>query len=182
MDVDEIDLLRRASAFDKEALALIHDRYYQSIYRYLAFRIADAQTAEDMTSEVFTRFLSAIKERHAPPNTIRGWLYGAAQNVLREQYRKQRRAALSELDESVAAPGPTPEGRVEARAEKEALRDAVAELTPEQQNVLALRFGYGMAIRDVAETVNKSEGSVKMLQARAIAALTKRLRGQGAAE
>ena len=58
-------------------------------------------------------------------------------------------------------------------------REALADLTPEQQDILALRFGYGMPIKDVAETVNKSEGSVKMLQVRAIAALTKRLTGSG---
>ena len=49
----------------------------------------------------------------------------------------------------------------------------MADLTEEQQQVLALRFGYEMPIRDVAETMNKSEGSVKMLQVRAIAALTR---------
>ena len=48
-----------------------------------------------------------------------------------------------------------------------------------QQEVLALRFGFGLPIKEVAETVNKSEGSVKMLQVRAIAALTRRLQGVG---
>jgi len=175
---DELELLRKARAFDKGALALIHDRYYPAIYRFMSFRINDPQTAEDLTSEVFTRFLSAMKDRNAPPNTIRGWLYGAARNVLKEQYRKQNRADWTELDEEIAAEGRTPEQRLDERAEKQALREALAELTQEQQDVLALRFGYGMAIKDVAETVSKSEGSVKMLQVRAIAALTKRLAGK----
>lgn len=171
---DEQELLSRARAYDKEALALIHDRYYQSIYRYISFRVADPHAAEDLASEVFTRFLSAIRDRNAPPNTIRGWLYGAAQNVIKEQYRKQRQMNWTELDESIPG-GRTPEQRLEERMGKEALRDALADLSPDQQNVLALRFGYGMPIKEVAETVSKSEGSVKMLQARAIAALTKRL-------
>ncbi|HRO90099.1 MAG TPA: sigma-70 family RNA polymerase sigma factor [Promineifilum sp.] len=175
---DELELLRRARAFDKEALALIHDRYYPSIYRYLSFRINDPQTAEDLTSEVFIRFLSAIKDRSAPPNTIRGWLYGAARNVLKEQYRKQKRMTWTELDEEITATGHTPEQRMEERAGRQELREALADLTQEQQDVLALRFGYGMPIKDVAETVNKSEGSVKMLQVRAIAALTRRLTGK----
>jgi RNA polymerase sigma-70 factor (ECF subfamily) len=173
---DERELLIKARAYDREALALIHDRYYPSVYRYVSFRIADPQTAEDLTSEVFTRFLSAIKERGAPPNTIRGWLFGAAQNVVKEQYRRQRRMNWTELDESLAG-GQTPEQRLEASMNKDELRAALNELTPEQQHVLALRFGNGLPIKDVAETVNKSEGSVKMLQARAIAALTKRLGG-----
>jgi RNA polymerase sigma-70 factor (ECF subfamily) len=53
------------------------------------------------------------------------------------------------------------------------LRSGLSALTEEQQHVLALRFGQGMPIREVATIVNKSEGSVKMLQARAIAALTR---------
>jgi len=175
---DERELLTRARAFDKEALALIHDRYYPSIYRYLSFRIADPQTAEDMAGEVFIRFLSAIRDRSAPSNTIRGWLFGAAQNVLKEQYRKQRQMNLVQLNESMTANGLTPEQIVAERAEKQALREALAGLTLEQQHVLALRFGCGMPIRDVAGMVSKSEGAVKMLQARAIATLAKRLAGQ----
>lgn len=176
---DERELLRRAGAFDKEALALIHDRYYPAVYRFLSFRVADHQTAEDLASEVFIRFLSAIRERTAPPNTIGGWLFGAARNVLKEQYRRQRRQSQTELDETLAG-GDTPESRLMARLGQEELRRAIDELTPEQQDVLALRFGYEMPIREVAAAVNKSEGSVKMLQARAIAALTRRLSGEGA--
>lgn len=179
---DELELLNKARAYDKEALGLIHDRYYQQVYRYISFRIADHQTAEDMTSEVFVRFLSAIRDRNAPPNTIRGWLLGAALNVVKEQYRSQKRMNWTELDESVTAGDHTPEQRLEDRLGKAELREALGELTPEQQNVLGLRFGYGMPIKEVAETVNKSEGSVKMLQARAIASLTRRLTGRGAGE
>ena len=154
---DEQTLLMRARALDQEALGHIHDLYYQAVYRYLSYRVADPQTAEDLASEVFTRFLGALRDRGTPPNTIRGWLFGAAQNVLKEHYRQQRQMNWTELDESIAG----------------------NERTPEQQEVLALRFGFGLPIKDVAETVNKSEGSVKMLQVRAIGALTRRLQGVG---
>ncbi|WP_374686337.1 sigma-70 family RNA polymerase sigma factor [Promineifilum sp.] len=178
--MDEQTLLRRARALDQDALGHIHDQYYQPVYRYLSFRVSDPQTAEDLTSEVFTRFLAAIRDRSAPPNTIRGWLFGAAQNVLKEHYRKQKQMNWTELDESIAGRERGPEQQLEDRLGGEQLRAALAELTPEQQHVLALRFGYGLPIKDVAETVNKSEGSVKMLQARAIGALARRLTGQEA--
>jgi RNA polymerase sigma factor (sigma-70 family) len=58
-----------------------------------------------------------------------------------------------------------------------ALRRALADLTEEQQMVLGLRFGSEMPIRDVAELMGKTEGSVKQLQARAIAALSRKLSG-----
>ena len=62
------------------------------------------------------------------------------------------------------------------------LRIALSGLTEDQQHVLALRFGQGVPIRGVASILNKSEGSVKMLQVRAIASLTRRLSEAGVSQ
>jgi len=172
---EERILLSRARALDQEAIAEIHDAHYVSIYRYIAFRVDDVQTAEDLTSDVFLRFLSALRDRHAPQNTIRGWLIGTASNVLKEFYRSKRRLHQAGLDESTPDDGPGPAQRVSIKLTNEQLRMAMRELPEEQQKVLALRFGYGMRHKEVADTLNKSEGAVKMLQTRAIAALSRRL-------
>ena len=172
---DELILLNRARALDEDALTEIHNQYYGAVYRYISFRINDAHTVEDLTSEVFTRFLSALQDRHAPQNTIRGWLYGTASHVVKEQYRKQKREQLAPLDESVPSQVMGPEQGVEKTMTFEELRDAMSDLTEDQQHVLALRFGQSMPIREVAKLINKSEGSVKMLQVRAIAALTRQM-------
>ena len=169
---EELVLLKRARALEEDALAEIHHRYYATIYRYISFRIDDMHTVEDLTSEVFVRFLSALRERHAPQNSIQGWLYGTANRVVKEQYRKQKRSKTAPLNDSLPSQQAGPEQGVEALLSIERLRRALPLLTEEQQHVLALRFGQEMPIREVAKLVNKSEGAVKMLQARAIAALT----------
>jgi RNA polymerase sigma-70 factor (ECF subfamily) len=69
----------------------------------------------------------------------------------------------------------TPDQAVESKMLRERVKDALTELTEEQQNVLALRYGYELSIREVADTMNKSEGSVKQLRARALAALSRML-------
>ena len=176
---DEIDLLRRAKGRDLDALAEIHDRYYQAIYRYLVFRVSDSQTAEDLTSEVFIRFLNAVGDSSSPPNSLRGWLYGAASNVLKEHYRKQSRMDLSELGDALADGAVSPESSLVKQEQRAELRAALGELTDDQQNVLALRFGFGLPIKQVAEVISKTEGSVKMLQVRAIMSLTQRLSTKG---
>lgn len=170
---DELLLLHRAKSLDQDALAQIHEQYYDSIYRYMTYRVNDLQTAEDLTSEVFVRFLHAIQQKNAPQNTIRGWLFGTASLILKEHYRKKKRTQLTELSESLPGETVEPTEKLEVQENKEALREALTNLTEEQQQVLALRFGYEMSVRDVAETMNKSEGSIKMLQVRAIAALTR---------
>jgi RNA polymerase sigma-70 factor (ECF subfamily) len=85
---DELTLLARARQLDPEALAHIHETYYTSIFRYVAFRVGDHATAEDLTSEVFTRLLTALRDKGAPQNTLRGWLYGVAARVVNDHHRK----------------------------------------------------------------------------------------------
>lgn len=172
---DELLLLSRARALDQEALAQIHDTYYAAIFRYILIRINDYETAEDLTSEVFTRLLSALRDHTAPQKTLRGWLFSVASYVVKDFYRKKYRRQQAPLHESIPSQAPGPGKAVEMKVTQAELTVAITELTEDQQNVIALRFGFDMPIQEVAQTMGKSEGSVKMLQARAIAALSRRL-------
>jgi len=172
---DEFALLARARRLDPDALAEVHDTYYAPIFRYVAFRVGDRDTAEDLTSEVFTRLLGALRGRHAPQTTLRGWLYGVAARVVSDHHRKNYRAPQVELDETLVSKDADPSETVDAMLTREDLRRAMADLTEEQQDVIALRFGQEMPIREIAQALGKSEGAVKQLQARAIAALARKM-------
>ena len=172
---DELKLLSRARALDEDALTQIHDRYYEAIFRYISFRVSNVQSVEDLTGEVFVRFLHALRNKSAPQNTIRGWLYGTASHVVKEHYRREGRATMTPLNEGIADEQVDLAATAQADIDKESLQKGLTELTDQQQHVLAMRFGQGMAIREVAEIMNKSQGSIKMLQARAIAALGQKL-------
>ncbi|CAG0926797.1 ECF RNA polymerase sigma factor SigX [Thermoflexales bacterium] len=172
---DELTLLSRARQLDPEALAHIHDTYYTSIFRYVVFRVSDHATAEDLTSEVFTRLLTALRDKHAPQNTLRGWLYGVAARVVSDHHRQTYRTPQVELDESLASTNPDPADIVEGKLTRESVQRAMQDLTEEQRHVLSLRFGSDMPIQDVARALGKSEGAIKQLQARAVAALARQL-------
>ena len=172
---DGLTLLARARRLDPEALAMIHDTYYTAIYRYIAFRVGERETAEDLASEVFTRLLTALRDRNAPQNTLRGWLYGVAARVVADHHRRQYRTQQVELDETLASDAHDPAMLLEHKLTHESLKQAMEELTEEQRHVLGLRFGADMPIQDVARTLGKSEGAIKQLQARAVAALTRKL-------
>lgn len=175
---DELLLLRRIRALDEDALTTVHDTYYAAIFRYISYRVPDYHVAEDLTSEVFTRLLSALRDHTAPSNSLRGWLFTVSSRVVKDFYRKQYRANEAPLDESVPSQRAEPDQAVMELLDQERLHEAMKALTEDQQHVVALRFGYGMPIREVAEAMGKSEGSIKMLQARAISTLSDKL-GQG---
>lgn len=170
---DEIGLLARARALDPEALAQIHDIYYAPVLRYVSTRVGDRATGEDLTSEVFVRFLSALHDRTAPQNTLRGWLYRVAAHVVSDHFRQHYRARHVDLDDGLANGDAGPAEIFETLLTHQNLRQAVAELTEEQQNAIALRYGQGLSIQETAQLMGKNEGAVKQLQARALASLAR---------
>lgn len=176
---DELTLLAGVQNRDPQALAQVHDTYYAAIFRYIAFRVGDHATAEDLTSEVFTRLLHAVNERSAPKNTLRGWLYRVAANVVADHHRSNYKVKQVELDERIESETVGPSEALTSKQVLAALSKALDELTEDQQNVISLRFGYEMAIKEVAQVMGKSEGAVKQLQARAVAALSRKMTNGG---
>ncbi len=179
--VAENQLLQRVRRLEEAALVEVHAHYFQPLFRYIRFRVHDHATAEDLTSEVFTRFLQAVQNKNAPQDTLRGWLFGTASYVLKDYYRAKKRDQEQNitLSDTLAGRLQSDDGSVGSalalQALEETLAEALTELTDEQQEVLGFRFGYGMSIREVAITMGKSEAAVKMLQARAVQALARLL-------
>ena len=77
----------------------------------------------------------------------------------------------------MAGGGEDPVDAVEALASRERLRAATRRLTPEQQEVLALRFGEGLTAAEAGRIMDKSTGAVEALQHRAVASLRRILAG-----
>lgn len=171
-------LLARAQRFETEALEQIHDRFYPQIFRYISFRIADRQTVEDLTGDVFTRLLQALHRPAGAIQNLEAWLFGVAAHVVADYLRKQYRFVQVTLDDDLESQHLSPAELAEFTLTHEDLRNALAELTLEQQHVLALRFGRELPINSVAEMLGKTIGSIKQLQARAIASLTRKLQSR----
>jgi RNA polymerase sigma-70 factor (ECF subfamily) len=74
-------------------------------------------------------------------------------------------------DELVPAPDPALEAMVDYDWQQQAVRQALRQLTYEQQHVLALRFAETRSFAEIARVMGKSVGAVKNLQYRALGAL-----------
>jgi RNA polymerase sigma-70 factor (ECF subfamily) len=175
----EADLLQRAQALDQDALGELYDRYAPMMYAYIYRRVSDAALAEDLTSELFVRVLRAVRNRNAWQQSFTGWLYRIAHNLVVDHYRRQPPAPALSLDEtSLPASHGNPVDAVEEAATGERIRAAVHHLTPDQQHVLALRFGEGLKTREISQIMDKTTGAVEALQHRALASLRRILAGE----
>ncbi len=179
LEGEEDTLLNDVRAHKQQALVEVHDSYYSAVFRYIVFKVGDQQTAEDLTGEVFVRFLDSLQSHNAPRKTIKGWLYRVANHVVNDYFLKRYRPKPDlPLTWEVEGERPKPGDQLAKKESYHDLYEAIDDLTDAQQDVVALRFGFGMPIREVADTIGKSEGAVKQLQARAVASLARILKSR----
>ena len=149
------------------------------MYGYIYRRVGDAALAEDLTAELFERVLRAIQNERAWRASPLAWLYRIAHNLVVDHYRRQPAEPPLALEAGlVAGEGDDPQDAVEGALGREWLQKALHHLTPDQQQVLALRYGEGLTARETAQVLRKTTGAVEALQRRALAAL-RRLLEQG---
>jgi RNA polymerase sigma-70 factor (ECF subfamily) len=171
-------LLKRAKQLDETALTALYDRYAPRVYAYIYRRVSDAQLAENLTGDVFVRVLHAIQAERFWHTSFQAWLYRIAHNLVVDHYRQRPPAAPVSLEQAMTfSDGDDPADAVQENLDHERLWAAIGRLTPEQQHVLALRFGQGLTARETAQVVDKTTGAVEALQRRALAALRRILNG-----
>lgn len=167
----EIDLLQAALRFDQKALAKIYDLYSPELYRYAARFLGDPCVAEDCVADTFSRFLKAIRAKRGPKDYLRAYLYRIAHNWVADYYR--RAPDVVELKDTQPDNDNSPEENAALRIRQTQTRKAILKLTPDQQQVITLKYLQGMNNEEVAQTLHKPVGAVKSLQHRALVRLEK---------
>lgn len=178
MDFDEQDLLQRARSFENQALAEIYDRFSPGLYRYAMRLLGDSILAEECLGDTFSRLLQSLKSHRGPRDHLQAYLYRIAHNWITDHYRKTPPPMIPIEDTEPADPGPTPEKVVAMRHQTQRVRAAMLQLTPDQRQVLILRFLEEWNIEQVAAALGKPEGAVKSLQHRGLAAMKKLLHAE----
>jgi len=164
------ELIERARRFDLDALAEIYDRYSPGIYRYVLHLLGDPHQAEDCTAEAFSRYLQALYDGGGPRDHLQAYLYRIAHNRVTDLYRRQPPPPLP-LSDGLPSSDPDPIQIVMDRIDKDQVRAALAHLTPDQRQVIALKYLEGWENEMIAQILEKPVGAVKSLQHRAMDAL-----------
>lgn len=175
---EERALVELAVSRDREAFGQLYDSYANRIYRYLYFRLGNAPTAEDLTAEVFVRAWEAIVGFDWHKGNFGGWLYRIAHNLLVDHFRTHHETASLEKVEQTQGEIAESDQLLERGELQATLQRALRHLTPEQQQVILLRFIEGYSSREVAEMMGKSNEAVRAMQYRALASLSRVLGGE----
>ena len=172
---NEQDLLNGAKAYDPSILTVIYQLYSPGLYRYAMRLLGDDCLAEDCVAETFSRFLKALRAGQGPLDHLQAYLYRIAHNWITDSYRRQPPPPL-DLDESLKAEDRfLPEVQGDTGLEQKQVRLALRSLTPDQRQVITLRFIEGWQNDDVALALEKPVGAIRALQFRALNTLRRLL-------
>ncbi len=143
-----------------------------SVYRYVRFRVATREVAEDLTSEVFLKALRSLKRYDPKRSAPRTWLLRIARNAVTDHLRAlQRRGSLHvSLDRvpDLVSRAPSQEERLLREEQVQSLLNAAAALRDTDREVLSLRYGAGLANGEIAEALKISVNAVGVRLHRAL--------------
>jgi RNA polymerase sigma-70 factor (ECF subfamily) len=172
LKTSEDALIRRAQALDPGALAELYDRHFDGIYRYLFTRVRHQADAEDLTEQVFLKMVDSIQRYRPRGVAFSSWLYRIAHNLLVDRYRRAGRDAV-ELSSQVHDDRPHADPAVMAQNsdDRRRLIAAIQRLTPEQQQIITMRFIDNLDVEEIARLTHRRAGAIHSMQHRALASL-----------
>jgi RNA polymerase sigma-70 factor (ECF subfamily) len=169
-------LVERGQQGDREALEELYLLHFDRIYSYLHMSVGNRHDAEDLTTQVFVKMLESIGKFRWRSAPFSAWLFRIAHNLAMDHFRAARRW---QPEEDVPEPEPPEESAAEEEAlesiGRQSMLELIESLSPEQQQVLALKFVFNFSNGEAATILDKTEGAIKSLQHRALASLQRQL-------
>jgi RNA polymerase sigma factor (sigma-70 family) len=152
----------------------LYAREAQSLFAFLAYRTGDRSLAEDLLGDTFERALRARTRFDRRRGSERTWLYAIALNALRDQAR--RSSAEGRAVERVSSGGPQAQPELEEAVEhRDSVQRALAGLTMEEREAIALRFGADLTVPEMARVLGQPLTTVEGRVYRALRKLRERI-------
>jgi RNA polymerase sigma-70 factor (ECF subfamily) len=172
-------LVERGQQGDRAALEELYLLHFDRIYSYLHVSVGNKHDAEDLTTQTFLKMLESIGRFRWQSAPFSAWLFRIAHNLAMDHFRAGRR-----WQPEAEVPEPSPDESTSAAEEalheigRRSMLELIEDLSPEQQQVLTLKFVFNFSNGEVATILGKTEGAIKSLQHRALASLQKQLEKQ----
>jgi RNA polymerase sigma-70 factor (ECF subfamily) len=156
----------------------IYDEHLWRVFGFFAYRLSSRADAEDLTQQTFERALRAW-DRYDPARAgVASWLLVIARNLLIDHLRARRgNASAGDIADFGAPAAPD---RYELGLEPE-LEQALAELSPRERELIALRFGGDLTGPEIAALTGLTLANVQQILSRALRRMRASLEGVSAA-
>lgn len=170
--VNEAQIIAQLKKGESAAFGQLYDAYLRQIYNFVYFRTHHRETAEDLTSLVFTKALENFSSFDSSKGKLSTWLYQIARNTIIDHYRTFKDTA--DIENAFDIPSSSNVERdVDAMANIEKVKKYLAVLPKLQRDIVIMRVWDGLSHKEIAEILNISEANSKMTYSRVVAKMNK---------
>lgn len=161
-----------------EAFAALYEQSMPKVFRYISYRVNDKGVAEDLTSAVFEKALIKYKTYNPEKASFSTWIFSIARNTVIDHYRSSHEDQAVSLDTvpGISTKDPSPEDEVIISEERQRLESCIFQLSHQEQEIIALKFGAEMTNRQIASTLGLGESNVGTIIYRAVRKLSSSFR------
>lgn len=148
----------------------LYDKYFARIYNYLRYRLIERGAADDLVSVVFEKVLDKYDSFDPARYGLEPWLFAIARNTLNDYFRRRKvRGWLSITDhEENIVSAESVEAAAQRSEENARLLEALAELSEQERELIAMKFTLEMTNRDIAGETGLGESNVAVILFRAM--------------
>ena len=141
----------------------LYDKYIEKIYRFVFFKVSSKETAEDLTSEIFTRVWRTL-EKGTKLENPGAFLYRIARNIVTDYYRQRPEPQISLADyKEVADPAINFEETSHTQSDLEQIKVNLANINDDYREVITLRYVEDYSISEIAKILDRPEGTVRVM-------------------
>lgn len=162
----------------KEKFSSDYDKYIDSIYRFVYIKVNSQYIAEDICSDIFTKYWKNIKNDKQIDNE-RAFLYKIARNTVIDYYRKKgitpNFVSSDDIKDTLKEDDKL-EQNTDVSFDMQVILANVSNLKDDYQNVIIWHYLDDLSIKEIADALNKSESSVRMTLSRALSQLRKNIK------
>ena len=177
-ETNEEELIEKAVNGDSQAFGKLYVMHVDRVYRHIFYRVGNTADTEDLTQQVFIKACQAVARFKKMSSPFVAWLMTISNHAVIDFYRARKDKVPLEEDVLTDCANPGPEQLLEASVTKAELQNAIRQLTPEQQQVVMLRYVEGFSGRETAAAMGKSEEAVRIMLFRAVKNLKRTLKAQ----
>jgi RNA polymerase sigma-70 factor, ECF subfamily len=169
----EVDLIESARGGNALAFAVLYDRYADRVYRHIVYRVGRTQDCEDLTQQTFLKAWQAMGRYQVTEVPFVAWLLTIAHNAVISYFRASRDHQSLTDDLPKIEEGSDPHSQAERHDRQLQVRQAIARLRPDYQQVVAMRYLEELEYSDIARQVGKKEANVRVILHRALREMRK---------
>ncbi|OQB25870.1 MAG: ECF RNA polymerase sigma factor SigL [Chloroflexi bacterium ADurb.Bin180] len=145
---------------EEDAFAQLYREHTHAVFNYCLYRVGDAMVAEDLTADIFERAWRSRRRFDRRRAQFSTWLFSIARRRVIDWYRSRGRRRTVELDEEVPSPQPGPDTLTAKVEDQRRLGQLIRDLTPHDQELIAMKYGAGLTNGQIGEVLGKSSTAV----------------------